>query len=171
MTIEELKRLIHGASLDDLLVPGYLDQDDAPVRFRALPLCLYVELGAVLLELATVETTGTLRLRAVQAIRRLPELDDDMVFAVASLRQQVLRDVDAENRIAALKLWRAEDADDAEGGIGCGAAAFELENGQEIFIDPTNHFGIRVGGSELREAWLRDWPGAEGAAENVLALR
>jgi hypothetical protein len=169
MTLEELKRLIHGASLDDLLVPGYLDQDAAPVRFRALPLCLYVELGAVLLEFATVETTGTLRLRAVEAIRRLPELEDDMVFAVSSLRQQVLRDVDAANRIAALKLWRAEN--DTEGGVGCSAAAFELENDQEIFIDPTNHFGIRVGGSELRQAWLLDWPGAKGASESVLTLR
>ncbi len=171
MTIEDLKRTLHGARLDDLLVPGYLDQEATPVRFRALPLSLYVELGAVLLALASVETTGTLRVQPVDTIRRLPELDDDMVFAVASLRQQVLRHVDGENRVAALKLWGARNAEVANGGVDCGAAAFELENGQEIFIDPTNHFGIRVGGSELRQTWFRDWPGAEGASESVLVLR
>jgi len=114
-----------------------------------------------------IDTTGTMRVSLVDQVNDSADLDDDMVPAVASLREQVLDDADGSNMLLELRLWNlVED----ERGLRCAAAQLQLANGQQIFVDPTYHFGIRVGGARQRDIWSDTWPAAKSARERVVKL-
>jgi hypothetical protein len=167
MTAADLESRLRGAGVSDVLLPGFIDEEAQPHRFRALPQEIYFECDSSLLKFEAIATTGTLRVSLVDSVSGSVELDDDMVPAVASLREQVLDDSDGSNLLLELRLWNlAEDED----GLRCAAAQLQLANGQQIFVDPTYHFGIRVGGALQRDIWSDTWPDAKGAREHVVAL-
>jgi len=66
---------------------------------------------------------------------------------------------------AAIRLWNMDVRD---GELVCGAMQLDLANGQQIFIDPTYHFGMRVGGSEQRAIWLENQ--TSSPAERIIQL-
>lgn len=167
MTAAELESRLRGAGVSDVLLPGFVDDEAPPHRFRALPQAIYFECDSSLLKFETIATTGTMRVLLVDTVSGSVDLDDDMVPAIASLREQLLDDADGSNLLLELRLWNlAED----EGDLRCAAAQLRLANGQHIFVDPTYHFGIRVGGTRQRDIWFDTWPGAKGAREHVVQL-
>ena len=168
MTLAELEANLRGTSLDDILLPGFIDQEAAPVRLRAMLQTVYLECGSSLVELAAIGTTGTMRVSLSERIRHTFELEEGMIAAVTSIRQQILNDADGSNEVGAIRLWGVNDRN---GDLHCAAMLIELANEQQIFVDPTYHFGIRLGGSEQRTSWLENWPGAATAFEHVLVLR
>lgn len=167
MTAADLESRLRGAGVSDVLLPGFVDDEVQPHRFRALPQAIYFECDSSLLKFEAIATTGTMRLSLVDNVSTSVDLDDDLVPAIASLREQVLDDADGSNLLLELRLWNlAEDED----GLRCAAAQLQLANGQQIFVDPTYHFGIRVGGARQRDIWSDTWPAARGAREHVVKL-
>jgi hypothetical protein len=167
MTTNELENVLRGTRVDDVLLDGFMDQDEVPVRFRALRDSLYFELGSVYLHFKAIDSEGAMSIAIVDAMGEHPALDEDMVHAVSSMREQVLQDADGSNEVKALRLWGPAEV---AGELRCRAAQLELGNGQQIFVDPSYHFGMRIGGGEQRETWLASWPGAASEREHVLSL-
>ena|SRR5215208_6439421 len=150
MNRDELVTTLKGTALSDILIPGFLDQEETPVRFRALPDAVYLDCEGTLIELQTVRTTGTMRIALAEAVRAHPDLEEEMPPAVASLGQQLLNDTENSHPLTAIRLWNVRGS---EADLTCEALQLDLANGQQVFIDPTYHFGIRIGGTEQREIW------------------
>ena len=151
MTLNELKSTLHGTSITDVLLTGFLDESESPVRFCALLQAVYFELGCSLLQIATIGDSARASLQIVSVPQGSTDLDDDMVPAVASIRHQILQDPDSSNAIRSVRLWNVQQE---AGQVSCSATCMELCNGQNIFVDPSNYFGIRIGGNELKEIWV-----------------
>jgi hypothetical protein len=166
MTLNELENRLRGASLDDVLWGGFVDDEGALAQFFALRDAVYFGFGARLVEFRTIGTTGTMRVALVEAVAPAG-LDGDMVAAVSSVREEVLDDSTGRNKVVALRLWSAREI---EAGLQCAAAQIDLANGQMIFLDPTYYFGIRLGAHDQKQRWFENWPGAIEADEVVLAL-
>jgi len=157
-TLNELAR----TALSDIHVAGFVDRDESPLRFYGQFRLMYLELGGQLLELRCVEDTGTMSLALARAYANAPDLDEDMQSCVMSIRQFVLTDPDGPNDISYLRIWGAVFGDSS---MACSAAELKLRNGQVVFVDPSYHFGIRLGGEEQKARWLQDWPGAASCPE------
>jgi hypothetical protein len=95
------------------------------------------------------------------------QLEEGMTAAVASLREQCLDDADGDNHLRAIRFWALTED---EAGLCCAAAQLDLVNGQQIFVDPSYHFGMRIGGSQQRESWRENWPAAKQALERLISL-
>jgi len=165
MSPAELEAKLMRGVFSDMFIPGFLDQDETPVRFCALRTTLYIESGDSLIELRAVGTTGTMALTWASSVGTSSDLDEDMLAAATSIRQQILNDADGRNELSAIRLWNMDVRD---GELVCGAMQLDLANGQQIFIDPTYHFGMRVGGSEQRAIWLENQ--TSSPAERIIQL-
>lgn len=150
MRRDQFENALRGARIANVMLTGFVDRSETPLQFYALPQIVYFDLGSWLLEVATIGDSGRASLEVVPTIRHRADLDNDMEPAVSSIRQQVLHDPDGTNLIRALRLW---DLREISGQISCAALRVELVNGQCIFVDPSNYFGIRIGGEELHELW------------------
>ncbi|MGE5787670.1 MAG: hypothetical protein ACM3ZE_23960 [Myxococcales bacterium] len=154
-SVSLLRSPVLEAGIGDILVPGYVEPDVTLAVFHADYNFVYLELGGTFLELATIETTGTMRLSLSAELAHPLDLDDGMAPAFASLREQCLDDTESGNCIEEVVVWGAtEQGGDAV----CSALQFKLHNGQLLFIDPTYHFGIRIGGQTQRKIWEDNCP-------------
>jgi len=167
MTLIELQLLLDGSGVSDILLPGVIDQDEKPARFRPLPQALYFECNSAYLKMETIATTGTMRISIVDSIEIPFHIEEDMTTAVTSLREQCLDDADGSNHLRAIRFWALTED---EAGLCCAAAQLDLVNGQQIFVDPSYHFGMRIGGSQQREIWRENWPVAKQAVERLMSL-
>lgn len=168
MTIAELQSRLRGAAVTDVMVAGFIDRAETPLRFRPVLQNIYVTCREVILEMGVVRTTGAMQLSLSHGINFKLELEDGMLPVSMSLRELVLADPDGANELVAIHLWSPKE-DSA--GLRCLAARIDLANGQEIFVDPTYHFGIRLGGREQQATWTENWPGAHDAQVQTISLR
>lgn len=150
MRIQELQNLLQETALDDIVVVGFLDSSERPVRFHPLYRTLFLECGTKLLKISVIGDTGRLLIAKVDTMSWEHDLDNDMQPACSSVRQSVLEDPDGSNRLIVMNLW---DASELESGVECAAARFDLANDQKIFLDPSYHFGIRIGGLGQQAIW------------------
>jgi hypothetical protein len=167
MTLLEFHSRLIGSSVSDVLFPGFIDQDESPARFRPLLQSTYFECGSAYLKMEVISTTGTMRLSIEDKIEIPAQIEEEMTAATASLREQYLDDSDGQNDLSAIRLWNVTED---ETGLRCAAAQLDLVNGQQIFVDPTYHFGIRIGGPRQRDIWYESWPDAQRALEHVVSL-
>jgi len=148
---------LQGAAITDVHVAGFVQKDEHPIRFYALYRVVFVEFDRAMLRLSVLGDSGHLQLVSVDALRFDAELDDDMLPAVTSVGQMVLRDPDGTNALLAVQLWDLRGTANA---LQCAALRFDLVNGQKLFVDPSFHFGIRMGGQDHEDAWKQNWTGA-----------
>lgn len=167
MKIEELKDRLLGSSLTDIQLTGFIDQDETPPRFRPNLQFVYLTCGSALLEFAAIGTTGTMRTSFVDGLTGGFGAEDGMVPAATSLRELVFMDPQGTHSVVELCLWSATETND---GLQCSAARLGLANDQQLFIDPTYHFGIRLGGPEQEKLWRESWPKASTARQQVFRL-
>jgi hypothetical protein len=165
VSLAAFKNAIAGAAIRDVLLPGYLDEDESPVRFVGVQTTLFVDCEKTILQFKVIRTTGTMSIEAVDKAVPILDFEEDVRPAMTSLREQVLNDVDGGNVLRRVRLW---GVDSAAGEVRCMAAQLELANGQQIFIDPSYYFGFRTGGAEQRRLWQESWPDAAQATEVVL---
>lgn len=154
MIPSEIQSALRGTGLKDIIVTGFVEKGEQPVRFHALWRVVYFECDGVWLKMAVVGDSGRMRLSVVHTVCYEAELDDDMLPALSSVRLQVLRDPDGSNTLAAIRLWNISESSKE---VQCAAARLDLVNGQRIFVDPSNYFGIQLGGREQEEVWGENW--------------
>jgi hypothetical protein len=150
MKVTELRSAVFGSCLNDIYFAGFVDPSERPLRFYALYRAVFVECGSVLLKFEVVADTGRMRVTRAEHVS-CQNLDDDLEPAATSVRQVILDDPDGGNHLRRLLLWGVNDH---AVGIECSAARFDLMNGQQIFVDPTYHFGIRLGGAQQQTVWM-----------------
>ncbi len=151
MTNPALESLLR-ASLDDILVGGFVDTSEEPVRFWPLFRYIFIRSETNLVGLTSVQGAARARIELLNSMSFAATLDDDMRPAFSSLGELILRDADGSNLITGIQVWDGSEAD-------CSAVRLDLENGQSIFFDPSYHFGFRVGGAEQEAIWRANWPG------------
>jgi hypothetical protein len=154
MNLAELRSVLLGSGIDDVLVAGFVDTSERPLRFYALYRAVFLELGGELLKFSVLGDTGRMQISRTNDLS-FGDLDEDLERASTSLRQVVLDDPDGSNRLQRLHLWSLGNGPD---GIECSAARIDLANGQKIFLDPTYHFGIRLGGASQQTVWMENSP-------------
>jgi hypothetical protein len=165
MTPEQLRSQIDGKGLGDVLIGAVFE--DGEDRCYLMWDVLYLALGPLLLKLSTIRTTGTMAMRFVAKMHCERDVDGGVV-AFASIAEQLLLDPDHTVTLEAVRLWQPSTVD---GELCCLAAQFDLSNGQELFVDPSYHFGFRLGGADQRRTWFENWPGARNAEECILTLK
>lgn len=166
MRIEDIRSGLHGRRLEDVLLVGFVDPDEVPLRFVALPSDVYFQFDGVVLEFSTLGDTGRMRLSLVTAPRFRASLDEeDLRPAVTSIARQVLVETAGHDVLSRISLWAAFESGQS---VECGAARLDLANGQRVFVDPSNYWGIRLGGREIEQAWLENIAGTPPQTELVL---
>lgn len=158
MKIAHLTQIIDGGRIDDVLLPGFVDKEELPLRFHASLSSYYFDCGGTFLRFSAIGYSGRGLLTVVPEITCDLDLDDDLVFASTSIKQLVLRDPDGSNHIERISLWNSHDG---PSGIECSAMRLDLVNQQALFLDPSYHYGIRVGGPEQEQIWLENTPSQE----------
>lgn len=164
MTLTDIQRVLSGAKLVDVVVTGFVEMDVVPVCFHALWHVVYFDFDGRILEVATIGDSGRIRLDVVEAPRHTAVLDEGMLPAFASIQRQALRDPDGANEVVEMRLWSMLEV---SGSVQCDAVRFDLINGQQLFVDPSNYFGIRLGGHEQQRLWEENWPRAHGRQMTV----
>lgn len=167
MRLSELQSTLLGKTLDDVLLRGFVEQEGVSAKFHAVRTSVFFEFGGVFLQFEVIEDGGEMRLVFPDEIPASPELDADMLPAVTSIGEQILLDDVNPSQVVCLRLWHVVEAAEE---LRCWAAQVELANGQEVFVDPSHHFGIKIGGRGQREAWRENWPGAQQEQEQILRL-
>ena len=154
MKLSGIQNRLRGTELKDIIVTGFVENDERWVRFHALWRTIYFECNGAFLKFDTVGDSGRMRLTLVDSVRFDADLDDDMLPASSSIRLQILRDPDGLNALLAIHIWNMVESSEE---VQCAAACLDFLNGQRIFIDPSYYFGIRLGGHEQEEVWGTNW--------------
>lgn len=152
MKLAELRTVLVGAGIDDILVAGFVDTRERPLRFHALHRAVFIECDGVLLRFGVRGDSGRMQITRTDVVS-CGDLDEDLEPASTSLRQVFLDDPDGSNRMRSLHLW---DLEDGPHGIECSAVRIDLANGQKVFLDPTYYFGIRLGGASQQTVWVEN---------------
>jgi len=150
MNMSNIGLALASVDIDDIRVPGFIDVSEKPARFYPLFRAIYFECQGTLIRFGAIGDSGRMLVAQAETITVDVELDEEMLPACSSLREMVLRDPDGPNKVAAVHLW---DGRDTTGGLECAAVRFDIMNGQQIFLDPSYYFGIRLGGSEQQSIW------------------
>ena len=151
--IDALLAPLAGAYALDVHVPGYLERDENPPRFCAVPRAVYVELEEGFLQIDEVEDQGQLKIGLVAAFGRpeaLKDIDDE--FVLASYGQPFLAEAYPKFRITGARYIANDGSDPSSGVVRC--IEFIFENSLPVFMDPMYYFGIRLGGAGAYERWL-----------------
>jgi hypothetical protein len=162
----ELETELRRTRINDIQIAGFVDQTEA-LSFQPMLQFIYLSFGSHLLELRTVGTTGTMCLSFAEGIRHGFDIEDGMQPATMSLNELVLLDPEGSNELVELRFWSPIEVGEE---LRCSAMRLDLNNGQKIFVDPTYHFGFRLGGLEQERIWRENWPNALGAPQHVLRL-
>jgi hypothetical protein len=149
--ISDLASAIRNRSLDDILVTGFIEKDAQPLQFCANYRTLYFDCGGVFLKSSVVRDEGELVLTIVDrpVADAYPE-DEDLLPAISSVREVVLFDPNGGNSLVSVHFWNVR-----ENGSSMVSAAlrFDLSNGQQIFVDPSYFFGMRIGSAQQEQIW------------------
>lgn len=169
VTLTQLEGKLRGCRVEDVLFAGFLDEEEVPTRFRALQDVVYFKCQLFMLTLEAIDSAGRLRVSLTERVRSDPRLvDENLAPAVMSVGDQVLDDSSGRNELVAIHLWGAMELPEE---LQCHAFQLDVSNGQQIFVDPTYHFGLRLGGPTLRQLWRDNWPGAAQRQDRLLSLR
>src|SRR5688572_19826687 len=130
MTLSELKIILSGSGIDDVLLSGFVDKSEQPLRFHPSLSSYFLEVGETLLRISTLAYSGRCLMARVPHVSGDLDLDDDMEWAITSARQMLLNDPDGANLITRVTFW---DAHDTPLGIESSAVRIDLANEQVLF--------------------------------------
>jgi hypothetical protein len=150
MLLKEFVDALVGRSLDDVLVGGFVEKESQSLRFCANYRNLYFDCGGTFVKASVVRSEGVLTLAIISDLAPEQYDDDDLVPAISSIRDVVLFDPNGSNLLSSIHLWHAQEG---AAGIASAALRLDLSNGQQIFIDPSYYFGMRIGGALQEQIW------------------
>jgi hypothetical protein len=150
MLLKEFVDVLVGKSLEDVLVAGFVEKESQQLRFCANYRNLYFDCGGLFVKASVVRSEGVLTLNVISDPAPEQYDDDDLVPAISSIRDVVLLDPNGSNLFTSIHLWNAQEG---VAGIASAALRLDLSNGQQIFIDPSYYFGMRIGGTLQEQIW------------------
>jgi hypothetical protein len=154
-SINQILNLFQSHSLTNILVLGYIDNDDKIKRFNIIEKDIYLEFGEALLLCSSVNQYDQLKMNVVDKIS--PELDfeieEDDELCVCSLYNMYLFDPYGTNRITSAEFLLDKNSNLEQGLVKCLGLRIG-ESKDYLFIDPTHTFGIQVNGKRSIEEWI-----------------
>ena len=156
--MDKLVSFLETASLTGIFAGAFIDEDDEPKRVRLLLECIYLEFDDQLLRCSSIGQFDQLALELVgdvdpTASARDARLFEDYEFCLVPLTNLFVGEALSSHRVMGIRCLLDARAD-AERGIVTVAAMF-LENGETLFLDPRNTFGVRIGNKLDFDAWVR----------------
>lgn len=150
--LEELVDIFKSGSIQDIYLLGFVDIEDGVADFCPDMRYYYFEVGEKYIELESINQYSKLSVRIVDSIRYQFEIDEDMLPCKMSVSQIILTDsMSAKNTVKSFVINGMESNDNNQ--IVCNSLQLNLDNGQELFIDPSFYYGINIGGAEQRKFW------------------
>jgi hypothetical protein len=150
--LEELVDIFKSGSIQDIYLLGFVDIEDGVADFCPDMRYYYLEVGEKYIELESINQYSKLSVRIVDSIRYQFEIDEDMLPCKTSVSQIVLTDsMSAKNTVESFVINGMESSENDQ--IICNTLQLNLDNGQELFIDPSFYYGINIGGAEQRKFW------------------
>ena len=146
-------RSLCDARLEDLLLQGFVSEEDAGSRYWPMLGALFLRLDTRLIKLQSTERFSVLEIAEVQAVAPSFEVDPDTRFCVSSMSEVLLVNPMGDNRIECVETYGRRKSGEIDQ---YDALGLRLYAGQYLFFDPSFHFGIKVGGERQREYWLRN---------------
>ncbi|MBD2769992.1 hypothetical protein IC235_19060 [Hymenobacter sp. BT664] len=152
--IDQVINLIQHQPLTDLLLVGYIDQDDTVKRFNPIHTEVYLEFGLSLLHCSSVDQYDKLRMRIVDKIALAFdfEIEEGNELGICSIFEMYLFDPYGTNQITAAQLLLDEECDLDEGVVKC--AGFNIGSKDYLFLDPTHTFGVQINGKRSIKEWI-----------------
>jgi len=156
--MDELVRFLETASLTDIFTGAFIDDDDEPKQARLLLECVYLKFTDRLLRCSSIGQFDQLALELVSGVEPAASSSDarlfeDYQFCTVPLTHLFVSEALASHRVMGIRCHLDARAV-AERGIVTVAAIF-LENGETLFLDPRNTFGVRIGNKRDHDEWLR----------------
>jgi hypothetical protein len=139
----------------DLLLPGWIDRTGAVPVCRPLAFDVYLQAETGLIQLASVNSCGGLRIRLADQIDYDPALtgDPDEEPAAASVGAHYLT-AQGSARCTAMRLFTNNESAPDDGIFR--AAEMTFDNTHTIFFDPFWPDGIRLGTGNTPDLWLAE---------------
>lgn len=153
--LENLVDIFKSDSIQDIYLLGFVDIEDGVADFRPDMRYYYFEVGDQYIEFQSINQYSRLSVKVVDSIRYQFEIDEDMLPCKTSVSQIILLDsMSAKNTVKSIVINGIELKNKEQ--IICHNLQLNLDNGQELFIDPSFYFGINIGGAEQRKFWIEN---------------
>ncbi|HEY9892651.1 MAG TPA: hypothetical protein V6D37_12790 [Candidatus Sericytochromatia bacterium] len=175
--INQIVNLLQSQALTDMLLVGYIEQDDTIKRFNPIQEEVYLEFGHSLLRCSSINQYDKLRIRIVDkmAFDFGFEIEEGDELGICSIFNMYLFDPYGTNQITAAQFLLDEECNLDEGVVKC--AGFSIGSKDYLFLDPTHTFGIQINGKRSLREWIEKkgygkpeyrefvWNGSEGKTE------
>lgn len=164
---ELIREYILDSNIDDVILTGFVIEGDESGEFIPDLGLLFFRAGGRLLSCESVRQFSALRLTFPDELF-YNKVDDDVRYGKISVRNMIgIVDHSVNNIVREIRIFNSEDNNSE---IICGALLFKFKDGRKLFLDPSWHFGIRIGGSEAYEEWLINKYSAGGERLNITVI-
>jgi hypothetical protein len=138
----------------DLLVEGFIDETELPLRFHAMLSHWYLKFEDVCLRCALIGQADRLSIGFVDRVALSFDMDEDDKFGVSSVYEMCLPYTGPShtNYVTSLKLIAENEVYLENGILRC--AEFQLGILGTIFMEPTI-YGIHFGQERDRDKWMQ----------------
>ncbi len=161
---ELIREYIFGRNIDDVILTGFVIEGDESGEFIPDLGSVFFQAGGRLFACESVRQFSALRLTFPEELF-YNKVDDDVRYGKISVRNIIgIVDHSVNNIVREFRIFNPEECNDD---IICGALLFIFNDGRKLFLDPSWHFGIRIGGSEAYEEWLINKYSAGGGRLNI----
>jgi len=156
--MDKLVRFLETTLLTGVFSGAFIDDDDEPKRARLLLDCIYLQFSNQLLRCSSIGQYDQLAFELVSDVDPAASASDarlfeDYEFCLVPLTNLFVSEALSGHRVMAIRCLLDARAD-AERGVVTVAAIF-LENGETLFLDPRNTFGVRIGNQLDFDEWVR----------------
>ena len=167
--LEKLTDIFKNSSIQDIYLVGFVDIEDGIANFYPDMRFYYFEVGEQFLELESMDQYSKLSVNIVDSIRYKFEIDEDMQPCKTSVNQIVLTDsMSTKNTVKSIIIYGLEVSNREQ--IICDSIQLNLNNGQELFIDPSFYFGINISGAEQRMFWVENLAYGTKVSETIIDI-
>ena len=161
---ELIREYIFGRNIDDVILTGFVIEGDESGEFIPDLTLIFFRAGGRLFACESVRQFSALRLTFPEELF-YNKVDDDVKYGKISVGNLIgIVDHSVNNIVREIRIYNPEECNDE---IICGALLFIFNDGRKLFLDPSRHFGIRIGGSEAYEEWLLNKYSAGGERLNI----
>lgn len=166
--LEKLTDIFKNNSVQDIYLVGFVDIEDGAAKFYPDMRLYYFEVGEHCIEFESIDQYSKLSVSIVDSIRYKFEYDEDMLPCKTSVRQIIFTDsMSAKNTVKSIIIYGMELNKEQ---LICDSIQLNLNNGQELFIDPSFYFGINIGGAEQRKFWIENFENDTKHAETIIEI-
>ena len=145
-------------SILDIYLIGMMYLDDGIAEFLPWMDYVFLEFDTEIIRFKFIEESLKLRIEYVKSAVYDFEIEEDMYPAKSSISNLILISTLADNTVKSIEIYGDEWVD---GELICDAICFNLNSGQELFLDPISFLGINIGSKEQKDLWLKNDPNTD----------